>query len=91
MFNPLKIKKMEKTYLELAEEFEEKFQNCTLETEFKAIPDANGIEVISKFRYNLYCVENAALFCQYNNLKLYISRKEKQDGTGEMIPVLRMF
>ena len=95
MFNPLALgapsvsaNKMKKTYLELAEEFEEKFQCCTSETEFIAVSNENGIEIRGKNSKNIYCVENAALFSQYNNLVLYIGYIERDD---EMIPVLRMF
>lgn len=79
---------MEKTYQELAEEFEKKFQCCTSETKFVAESDENGIEIRSKNSKNIYCVDNAALFSQYNNLRLYIGYIERDD---EMIPVLRMF
>ena len=79
---------MEKTYLELSKEFEKKFQGCISETEFVAESDGNGIEIRGKNSKNIYCVENAALFSQYNNLRLYIGYCERDD---EMIPVLRMF
>ena len=79
---------MEKTYQELAEEFEKKFQGCTSETKFVAESDKNGIEIRGKNSKNIYCVENAVLFSQYNNLRTYIGYFERYD---EMIPVLRMF
>lgn len=79
---------MKKNYLELAEEFEHKFQCCTSETEFIVQSNENGIEVRGKYSKNIYCVENAALFSQYKNLRLYIGYSERDD---EMIPVLRMF
>lgn len=95
MFNPLALgaptvsaNKMKKTYLELAEEFVDKFQGCTSETEFAAESDGNGIEIRGKNSKNIYCVEHAALFSQYNNLGLYIGYIEIDD---ELIPVLRMF
>lgn len=79
---------MEKTYQELAEEFEKKFQGCTSETEFVAESDGNGIEIRGKNSKNIYCVKNAVLFSQYNNLNMFIGYYERDD---EMIPVLRMF
>lgn len=95
MFNPLALgapsvsaNKMKKTYLELAEEFEDKFQCCTSETVFIVGSNENGIEIRGKNSKNIYCVEHAALFSQYNNLGLYIGYIERDD---EMIPVLRMF
>ena len=79
---------MEKTYVELAKEFEKKFQCCTSETQFVAVSDKNGIEIRGKNSKNIYCVEHAVLFSQYNNLRTYIGYIERDD---EMIPVLRMF
>ena len=79
---------MEKTYLELAKEFEKKFQGCTSETEFVAHSDVNGIEILGKNSKNIYCVENAVLFSHYNNLNMFIGYIERN---GVMIPVLRMF
>lgn len=79
---------MEKTYLALAKEFEKKFQGCTSETEFVAEADGNGIEIRGKNSKNIYCVEKAVLFSQYNNLNTYIGYYERYD---DMIPVLRMF
>ena len=79
---------MEKTYVELAKEFEKKFQRCTSETEFVAESNKNGIEIRGKNSKNIYCVEHAVLFSKYNNLNLYIGY---YDIDGEMIPVLRMF
>lgn len=79
---------MEKTYQELAEEFEKKFQCRTSETKFVAVSNENGIEIRSKNSKNIYCVDNAVLFSQYNNLRTYIGYIERDD---EMIPVLRMF
>lgn len=79
---------MEKTYVELAKEFEKKFQGCTSETQFVAESDKNGIEIRGKNSKNIYCVEHAVLFSHYNNLNLYIGY---YDRDGEMIPVLRMF
>ena len=79
---------MEKTYLALAEDFEKKFQGCTSETEFAAESDGNGIEIRGKNSKNIYCVEHAVLFSQYNNLNMFIGYYERDD---EMIPVLRMF
>ena len=79
---------MEKTYLALAEIFEKKFQGCTSETEFVAGSDKNGIEIRGKNSKNIYCVEHAVLFSQYNNLRTYIGYIERDD---EIIPVLRMF
>lgn len=79
---------MEKTYLELAKEFEKKFQGCTSETEFVAEFDGNGIEIRGKNSKNIYCVENAVLFSHYNNLNMFIGYIERD---GEMIPVLSMF
>ena len=63
---------MEKTYVELAKEFEKKFQRCTSETEFVAESNKNGIEIRGKNSKNIYCVEHAVLFSKYNNLNLYI-------------------
>ena len=79
---------MKKTYVELAKEFEKKFQGCTSETQFVAVSDKNGIEIRGKNSKNIYCAEHAALFSQYNNLRLYIGYIERDDET---IPVLRMF
>ena len=79
---------MEKTYQELAKEFEKKFQGCTSETQFVAESDKNGIEIRGKNSKNIYCVEHAVLYSQYNNLRTYIGYIERD---GEMIPVLRMF
>lgn len=79
---------MEKTYVELAEDFEKKFQGCTSETQFVSEADKNGIEIRGKNSKNIYCVEHAVLFSQYNNLRTYIGYIERDD---EMIPVLRMF
>ena len=79
---------MKKTYSELAKDFEKKFQGCTSETEFIAVSDENGIEIRGKNSKNIYCVEKAVLFSQYNNLNTFIGYYERDD---EMIPVLRMF
>ena len=79
---------MEKTYVALAKDFEKKFQGCTSETQFVAECDNNGIEIRGKYSKNIYCIEHAVLFSQYNNLRTYIGYIERDD---EMIPVLRMF
>ena len=79
---------MEKTYVELAKEFEKKFQGFTSETQFVAVSDKNGIEIRGKNSKNIYCVEHAVLYSQYNNLGLHIGYIEQEDDT---IPVLRMF
>ena len=79
---------MKKTYLELAEEFEYKFQSSVDGAQFDVSFDENGIEITGKETGYIYCLEDAVSFCRFYALSLYAGMIEKD---GDIVPCIRMF